>query len=166
MSNDGLVPILWNAPHEDYHLKPCNARHYLARVKLDAYYALPKHQQKRHIFVCKKCGGEVAWADSKSGTRYLCNVTARSYRYGRRGRNSGTDWYYSPADWHSKTCTPTSDGSVHPNAVHYEQRNARLIAERDASTETTTPEQPYIPTVEDVQALHDELVFGALRDDR
>jgi hypothetical protein len=156
MSNQpDLVPILWNAPHEAYHLKPCNAQHYLKRVNLTAFYELPKHQQKKHIFVCKKCGGEVVWADSKSGSKFLANVKHHSFRYGRRGRYHGTDYIYDPRDWHSKTCTPTADGSVHPNALAYEERNERLLkeqAEREGNTSA-----PETPDAEYYEWLNEEL---------
>jgi hypothetical protein len=140
MSNHpDLVPILWNAPREAFHLKPCNATHYLKRVKLNAYYELPKTAQKKHIFVCKKCGGEVVWADSKSGSKFLANVKHYSFRYGRGGRQHGVNYLYDPRDWHSKTCKPTADGSVHPTALAHEERNARLLQEQaDAQRPTTT----------------------------
>lgn len=125
-----LVPILWDAPNKPFHLKACNADHFFARTNFPAYLALPKHQQRRAIFVCKKCGGEVAWADSKSGKKYLCDITHQTFRYGRRGKLSGTNWFYNPHLWHSKTCKPTEDGSIHPTAIAHEERTARLRKER------------------------------------
>lgn len=164
MSNHpDLVPILWNAPYDAYHLKPVNARHIWHRqLRWDDLNALPTRLRKSNMYVCKKCGSEVCWTESKSGKRYLVNVTSKSSRYGRRGRYSTTDYYFSPADWHSKTCTPTADGTVHANAIHHENRNARLMAERDA--ETAPAPEPM--TDADWQAMHDEHLAGALEDER
>lgn len=160
-----LVPVLWNAPFKGHHLKPVNARHILAkRLRWDELRALPARQQKSNIYICKRCGAEVCWTEGKSGKRYLANVTKESYSYGPRGRRTGHDWYFDPTDWHSKTCTPTADGSVHPTAVRYEDRNARLRAEHEADVAARTEQAPYTPTPDEVQDLHDELVAGALED--
>jgi hypothetical protein len=124
-----LIAILWNAPDKAFHLKPCNATHISEETNVAAFNALPKNQQKRAIFCCKKCGGEVAWADSKSGKKFLCDVTKRTFKYSR-GRLTGQNWYYNPSMWHSKTCNPVADGSVHPTAIAHEERTARLFQER------------------------------------
>jgi hypothetical protein len=125
---NNLTPILWNAPDKPFHLKPCNATHYLEDANVVAFNALPKNQQKRAIFCCNKCGGEVAWADSKSGKKYLCDVTKRTFKYSR-GRLTGQNWYYNPSMWHSKSCKPTTDGSVHPTAQAHAERTTRLRME-------------------------------------
>lgn len=125
-----LTPILWNAPTKAFHLKPCNATHYLYESNFEAFRTLPKNQQKRAIFCCNKCGGEVAWADSKSGKKFLCDVTKRSSRFGRKGKLTFTEWFYNPQMWHSKTCKPTEDGSVHPTALAWQERTARLMSEQ------------------------------------
>jgi DNA-directed RNA polymerase subunit RPC12/RpoP len=101
-----LTPLLWRAPHREYHLKPVNAQHYFAnQMKWDELYALPKNEQKTHLYVCNRCGAEVAWATSKkTGTRYVCDTKSYRYKIGRRG--SGFNVYYYPNLLHSKSCTP------------------------------------------------------------
>ena len=128
-----LTPILWNAPDKPFHLKACNATHYLEHANVVAFNALPMNHHNRGIFCGKKCGGEVAFADSKAGKKYLCDVTSRTFRYGRRGNLTGRDWYYNPSMWHSKTCKPLPDGSVHPTALAHEERTARLRSESSES---------------------------------
>lgn len=155
-----LTPCLWDAPHEPYHLKPVNARHYFhEQLKWDALHALPKNQQKTNTFLCNKCGNRVAFAVSKSGSRYLCDVKTKSHRYGRRGRHRSYDLIYYPYLWHSKSCTPTADGSVHPEALQYQNRTAQLMAERDAASPA-----PVELTADDWREVNDELVYGATRD--